>query len=75
MDSGAQCKEAARMFTAAMRHVLEVYLFLCRQWRETAAQILFRIRKKAFCFPTEICISADQSVQTAFGHPDHAWTS
>lgn len=61
------------MFTAAMRPVLEVYLFLCREREETAAPVLLRIGKEAFCFPREISVSADQSVQATFGHLDQ-WT-
>lgn len=47
MDTGAQCKQAARIFTAAMRHALKMYLFLCREWKESAASALFRAGKEA----------------------------
>lgn len=66
MDTGAQCKQAARMFTAAMRDALNVYLFLCREWKESAAPVLDRAGKEAFCFAAEICLL----VQTIFGHLD-----
>lgn len=65
MDIGAQCKQAARMFTAATRHALKVYLFLCREWKESSTRVLFRAGKDAFYFATEICLLVSA---------DHLWT-